>query len=478
MRKAENQNKEFKQAWNDNCLKTICAFANTGGGKLYIGIDDEGKPVGVKDAARYLDDIPNKTKDILGITPDVSIKKKAGKDIIEVSVSPSSAPISYHGRFFTRSGSSSIEIKGHELVDLLMQKSGRSWDGFIEEGATLKDIDTAAINKFRKLAAKKIPQIAAEKNIQAILQKLNLLEKGKLRRAAVLLFGKNPKKFHITAYIKIGKFISATDLISTDDIEGNLFDQVDKAIEMLRVKYLLSNITYEGIYRKDNMEYPEEALREAIINAVIHRNYMGAHTQLRIDPDSLNLWNEGTLPPDIKVDDLKKWHLSRPRNELLADVFFKAGMIEAWGRGTIKIVDECKKAGLPEPDFREEFGGLSVRFRKADKAQEAQVDDKPRQIGKHTLKQPESRPELQPESESLAIRIIRLLSHASLSKAELSAHLGHKEISGQLNKIIRELLQNETVEYTIPDKPQSRLQKYRLTDKGRQLVAGIRSDKK
>ncbi|KAF0156634.1 MAG: ATP-dependent DNA helicase RecG [Syntrophaceae bacterium] len=365
MRKVENQNKEFKQTWNDNCLKTICAFANTGGGKLYIGIDDEGKPVGVKDAARFLDDIPNKTKDILGITPDVSINKKTGKDIIEVSVSPSSAPISYHGRFFTRSGSSSIEIKGHELVDLLMQKSGRSWDGFIEEGATLKDIDTSAINKFRKLAAKKIPQIAAEKNVQAILQKLNLLEKGKLRRAAVLLFGKNPKKFHVTAYIKIGKFISATDLISTDDVEGNLFDQVDKAIEMLRIKYLLSNITYEGIYRKDNMEYPEEALREAIINAVIHRNYMGAHTQLRIDPDSLNLWNEGGLPPGIAVEDLKKWHLSRPRNELLADVFFKAGMIEAWGRGTIKIVDECKKAGLPEPDFKEEFGGLSVRFRKA-----------------------------------------------------------------------------------------------------------------
>ena len=117
------------------------------------------------------------------------------------------------------------------------------------------------------------------------------------------------------------------------------------------------------------MEYPDEALREAVVNAVIHRNYMGAHTQIRIDPDSLNLWNEGGLPPEISVSDLKKWHLSKPRNEFLADVFFKAGMIEAWGRGTTKIVDECKKAGLPEPEFREEFGGLSVHFRKADKVQ-------------------------------------------------------------------------------------------------------------
>lgn len=462
MRKGENQNKEYKQAWNDNCLKTICAFANTGGGKLFIGIDDEGNPMGVKDAARYLDDIPNKTKDILGITPDVTVKKKAGKDIIEVTVAPSSAPISYHGRFYTRSGSSSVEIKGHALVDLLMRKSGRSWDGFIEEGATLKDIDTSAINKFRKLAAKKIPQIAAEKNVQAILQKLNLLEKGKLRRAAVLLFGKNPKKFYITAYIKIGKFVSATDLISTDDIEGNLFDQVDKAIEMLRVKYLLSNITYEGIYRKDNMEYPEEALREAIINAVIHRNYMGAHTQLRIDPESLNLWNEGGLPPGIAVADLKKWHLSRPRNELLADVFFKAGMIEAWGRGTVKIVDECKKAGLPEPEFREEFGGLSVHFRKADKAQEAQVEAQEAQV----------------ELLNWQREVMKYCFDDEKTGNEIMKIAGYSSRTGNFKKGLQRLLDYQLLELTIPDKPQSRLQKYRLTDKGRRLIAGMRGDKR
>ena len=339
MRKNENQNKEFKQAWNENCLKTICAFANTAGGKLYIGIDDAGKPVGVKDAARYLDDIPNKTKDILGITPEVTVKKVAGKEIIEVSVAYSSAPISYHGRFYTRSGSSSIEIKGHELAELLMAKSGRSWDGFIEDNATLKDIDVAAIKKFRALAAKRIPLIAGEKSVKAILHKLNLLEKGRMRRAALLLFGKDPKKFYITAYIKIGKFTNETDIVSTDDIEG--------------------------IYRKDTLEYPEDALREALINAVIHRSYMGAHTQLKVYPDSLNLWNIGGLPASIGIDDLKKWHSSKPRNGFLADVFFKAGMIEAWGRGTIKIIDECKKAGLPEPEFREEFGGLSVNFRKA-----------------------------------------------------------------------------------------------------------------
>ena len=157
-----------------------------------------------------------------------------------------------------------------------------------------------------------------------------------------MLFGKNPKQFYTSAFIKVGKFLTDTDIVASDDVEGNLFEQVERAIELLRAKYLISEIRFEGIYRKEEMEYPEEALREAIINAVIHRDYIGAHTQLKIYPDKLLLWNEGTLPKDIKIADLKKSHPSRPRNELLADVFFKAGLIETWGRGTIKITNECK----------------------------------------------------------------------------------------------------------------------------------------
>lgn len=105
-------------------------------------------------------------------------------------------------------------------------------------------------------------------------------------------------------------------------------------------------------------------MREAIINAVIHRDYIGPHTQLKIYPDKIILWNIGELPKSLKIEELKKNHSSYPRNKLLADVFFKAGLIEAWGRGTIKITDECKKATLPEPEFIEEFGGFSVYFYK------------------------------------------------------------------------------------------------------------------
>lgn len=364
LKSLESQNTEFKSNWRDEYLKVICAFANADGGRLIIGIDDKGKPIGVKNAKKLLEDVPNKIKDILGIIPKVATESKKGKDALIIEIKPSYAPIPYHGRYFVRSGSTIQELKGKELTKFLISKSNRDWDEYVEEKASMADIDIKTVERFKELAIKRLPFVKEEKDNLNLLQKLNLFEDEKLKRSAILLFGKNPKRFYTSAFIKVGKFLTDTDIVTSDDVEGNLFEQVEKAMELLRAKYLISKISFEGIYRKEELEYPEEALREAIINAIIHRDYIGAHTQLKIYPDKLILWNEGTLPADIKIADLKKNHPSRPRNELLADIFFKAGLIETWGRGTIKITNECKKAGLPEPEFKEEFGGFSIYFYK------------------------------------------------------------------------------------------------------------------
>ena len=364
LKSVESQNVEFKSNWRDEYLKVICAFANADGGKLIIGIDDKGNVIGVEKAKKLLEDVPNKIKDILGIIPKVIAERKKGKDTLIIEVKPSYVPISYHGRYFVRSGSTIQELKGKELTKFLISKSDRDWDEYAEEKASIDDIDIKTVERFKEIAIKRLPFVTEEKDNLKLLQKLNLIENGKLKRAAILLFGKNPRRFYTSAFIKVGKFLTDTDIVASDDVEGNLFEQVEKSIELLRAKYLISEIRFEGIYRKEELEYPEEALREAIINAVIHRDYIGAHTQLKMYPDKLLLWNEGPLPKDIKIADLKKSHPSRPRNELLADVFFKAGLIETWGRGTIKITNECIKAGLPEPEFKEEFGGFSVCFYK------------------------------------------------------------------------------------------------------------------
>ncbi len=363
-KQVETQNVEFKENWQDEYLKVICAFANMDGGKVILGIDDSGKIIGIKNSKKLLEDIPNKVKNILGLIPSVKLENKGGKDIIIIEIEHSYAPISYEGKFFIRSGTTTLELRNKELTRFLISKSGRDWDGYIEEKATISDINIESIEKFKAIAVKRLPFVNEEKDYAKILEKLNLIEDGKLKRAAILLFGKNPQKYFTSAYIKIGKFLTYTDIVSSDDVENNLFEQVEKSIDLLKTKYLISEIRFEGIYRKEILEYPEEALREAIINAVIHRDYIGAHTQLKIYPDKLILWNEGKLPNDIKIEDLKRTHPSRPHNELLADIFFKAGLIETWGRGTIKITENCKKANLPEPEFKEEFGGFSVYFYK------------------------------------------------------------------------------------------------------------------
>jgi len=361
----ETENIEYKPSWRDEYLKVVVAFANADGGELIIGVDDNGNPIGVKKSKKLLEDIPNKIRNKLGIIPSVKIEKVGDKDIIHIFINPSSVSISHNGKYYIRSGSNSFELKGEELTDFLIEKSGKTWDEFVEEKAGFNDINLKTIDEFKKYAADRIPSIVAEKDYQTILEKLNLQEDKKLKKAAILLFGKNPQRFYPAAYLKIGKFLTETDIQSSDIVEGNLFEQITNALEILRTKYLISKIKFEGIHRREILEYPYEALREAIINALIHRNYLGASSiQIRVYSDRLVIMNEGKLPPEVPVEKLKTEHLSKPRNTLLADVFYKAGFIESWGRGTIKIMEKCREQGLPEPDFEEEHGVMKVVFYK------------------------------------------------------------------------------------------------------------------
>ncbi|MBA7528510.1 hypothetical protein ES705_20697 [subsurface metagenome] len=362
MTNKESQTVEYKQTWRNDCLKAVSAYANSDGGVLIIGLDDRGKPSGLKNVKRLLEDIPNTIRNKLGIIPSVELDKK---DIIKVTVAPCSVPISYNGKYYLRSGSTVQELQGKDLADFLMKKSGSTWDDITEERASFNEIDNDFIEKFKKYAVDRIPSIIKETDHTILLQKLNLIDDGDLKRASVLLFGNDPQKFYRQSVIRIGKFVSDTEIQTTDIVKGNLFAQLESVLEILRTKYLLSEIKYEGIHRRDILEYPYEALREAIINALIHRDYSGtSQIQIRIYPDKLMIMNEGKLPPEIPVEKLKTSHLSIPRNTLLSEVFYYAGFIESWGHGTLKIVGTCIEQGLPEPDFKEENGVMTVTFYK------------------------------------------------------------------------------------------------------------------
>lgn len=204
-----------------------------------------------------------------------------------------------------------------------------------------------------------MPQVENEKDIKQIFENLRLTEDGKLKRAAVLLFGKDPRKFFINAFIKIGKFGQTDDdLLSQEVIEGNAFELANQVLEILDKKYFKKSISYDGLHRIETTEYPYDAIREILLNAIVHRKYIGAPIQISLYDDKFMVWNYGKLPESISIEDLSKKHSSHPRNPILADIFFKGGLIESWGRGTLKVIAECRAMEMPRPEINEITGGL------------------------------------------------------------------------------------------------------------------------
>jgi ATP-dependent DNA helicase RecG len=361
----ENQNTEWKQTWRDEYLRWVCGFANAQGGTLHIGKNDKGQVVGLPDATRLLVEIPNKVRDILGIVVDVNLHSQGGLDWLEIVVEPYPSPISYRGEYHYRSGSTKQELKGPALEAFLIRKRGRHWDGAPIPHCDVTDLDPLAIKAFRKLAAQSgrlSPEFLAESDAD-LIEKLQLTEGQFLKRAATLLFHPEPQKFSVGACVKIGFFRTDANLLYHDVIEGGLISQAERTVDMLMTKYLRAGISYSGTQRFERFPVPEAALREAVVNAIVHKDYSsGTPIQVSVYAHKLMLWNHGDLPPDWSMEKLLGKHCSTPANPDVANAFFRAGKIESWGRGIELIRSACVSAGYPEPEFRQDHGGMWVEF--------------------------------------------------------------------------------------------------------------------
>jgi len=199
------------------------------------------------------------------------------------------------------------------------------------------------------------------------LRKLHLIneENGNITLAALLLFGKDVERWNMTVAFRIGRFGSSqADLIIQDRIVCPLIMMPNRIIEVLRTKYLVAPIHYEGMQRIEPLEIPEDGLREMICNAIIHKDYTGTFIQMKVFDDYITLWNGGMLPPNYSVEKLMQPHESHPRNRLMANVFYLAGFIEAWGRGYEKIRDAFKAENLEMPVFEEVRGGFMATIKR------------------------------------------------------------------------------------------------------------------
>lgn len=361
----ENQNTEWKSKWKDEYLEWICGYANGQGGKIYIGCDDEGNVIGLSNAGKLMEDIPNKIRDAMGIIASVNLLNENGKEYIEIDVPPYPIGISCKGVYYYRSGSTRQILTGPALEAFLMRKRGATWDNLPLPAFSMDDVDDGAIAHFKQWASKKgrIDQNVFDEPKEVLMEKLHMMSGPYLTNAAMLLFGKNPEKWQLGAYVKIGYFETDADLLYQDEIHGSIFEQVDKTVELVYLKYMRAKITYEGMQRIERYFVPEEAFREALLNAICHKQYQsGVPVQISVYEDRLYIANCGCLPENWTLEKLMSKHASSPYNPNIAHAFYLAGFIESWGRGVEKICYACEKDGVPQPEYTIDPGDIMIKF--------------------------------------------------------------------------------------------------------------------
>lgn len=362
---SENYNIEYKETWRDEYLKWICGFANAHGGKMLIGVDDKGRVVGVEKPQKLIEDIPNKVRDVMGILVEANRLEEEGTVYVEILVEPYPYPISYRGRYYQRCGATNQELKGAALDRFLLRRQGKTWDGVPVPYLSAEDLDNETFTLFRKYArlSKRMDEEDLLDDNNSLLEKLRLYDGSYLKRAAALLFHPAPEQYVTGAYIKIGFFREDADLVYQDEVHGNLFQQVRKVMDLLCTKYMKAIITYEGIQRIETFPIPREALREALLNACINKDYADTSPiQIRVTDKMLQIVNGGILPEGWTIKTLLSSHRSMPYNPDIANTFFRAGEIEAWGRGIERIIKGCKRDGFSTVDFRYDACGLWTTF--------------------------------------------------------------------------------------------------------------------
>lgn len=376
----ESTNLEFKTSTAKlaSAFATVCAFLNNKGGTVLIGVKDNGKIIGqdITDATRL--EIAN---EIRKIEPaafiDVDyIEVKTKKFVIVLHVNAGHhIPYIYDGRAFQRYESQTDKMSQHCYEQLLVQRGqlNHSWEEFVADGYDIDSLDHEEIYRtvLDGIAEKRIHTSIAKENALKILRQLDLLVDGKPKRAAVVLFAKEIKSHYAQCWLKMARFKGidkSGDFIDNQQIYCNAFHMLEEADHFLR-KHLpmASYFKPDRFKRVDKPALPTLAVREALVNAICHKDYIdnSGYISIAIFDDRVEIWNNGTLPSKLKLEDLKRAHDSILRNKLIAKVFYLRGYIETWGTGTTRMIDLCKRDAIPDPIFSERTGGFIVTFKLA-----------------------------------------------------------------------------------------------------------------
>jgi len=369
--RGESETVEFKKSLGERreIMETIVAFANRRGGTILIGVDDDGSVIGVNIGKGTIESLVNDIRQSIepSIIPSVEVVEFRGKSVIIIKVPKGyDAPYFYRGRAYVRIGKTNRVMTSTDIEQLVARK-------ILEKApldsrptsATLNDVNEQMVRWFVE-RAKYARKLSIEfASVRDFAEKLGIAINDRLTLAGVLCFAENPQKYVPYAIIRAGRFRNRLTPIDDQTIEGNIFEQISDTLKFIK-KHI--NVTYrirEDGLREEIWEYPLWSLREAIVNAITHRDYgTPSPIYVRIYDDRVEIESPGGLPEPLTVEDLKGPHTSILRNPLIGKIMFMAGFIEAWGTGTNKMIEECLRHGLPEPEFVETKITFKVVFRK------------------------------------------------------------------------------------------------------------------
>ncbi|PKK85847.1 MAG: hypothetical protein CVT48_03680 [Thermoplasmata archaeon HGW-Thermoplasmata-1] len=368
----ESERVEFKPSLSqiDKIMASVSAFSNNKGGTILVGVSDKGKAAGVDVGKNTLEDLAGyiKRNSDPPSYPSIKTALLEGKTLIvlEVVESPEK-PVFFNDKAYKRVGKSNQRISSHEIRKMAKEeKKILNWDEQVCEGSIVDDIDKKKIEWFlRKAKAERNFPLGEITPADDVLTRLHLLKDGKLTNSAILLFGKDPQKFHAQAIVNCVQF-RGTDVeqpfITQHLYEGTLFDQIEGAFGFIVGVLNLSAIPESGSTSlKRKYEIPEFAIREAIVNSVAHRDYRSnASIQVKLFVDRIEIWNSGRLMQGITIESLKGRHESIPRNLSICRPLYLTGHVQEIGSGTKEMVRLCRENGLPEPEFKEEGSGFTT----------------------------------------------------------------------------------------------------------------------
>ena len=361
----EMQRLELKEGFNVESIETACAFANAGGGFIVIGVDDHGVPSKYELRGESLRDYENKISTATEPCVAVDAEKVlfGGREVVVLRVMENPLkPVAYKGRCFIRKGSVNHQMTPAEIAECHLRSTGGSMDAVFVPGVTKDDLDMEAVRRYMRRSVAKGRRVYGENDDPwEVLVKLEWVKsESEITRAAYLLFAKDPQRKFSQAIIHAGAFkAGGVEILDAHDFKGNIQDQVDEAVTFIKRNIRCAIVNTPGKVDHDSVwDYPIEALRESLANAVCHRDYGSPHDiQLRIYDDSVAISSPGQLPFDMPMELLlSPMHASRPRNRLIAQALYDMGVIEHYGRGIKRIKEECDRNGNPYPDWTDRPG--------------------------------------------------------------------------------------------------------------------------